>query len=882
MTLERKITLIVPVYNKEKYLNDCFSSIVRQSVDKSRLEVLLVNDGSTDGSLGICKRFAEEYPFFKVINKENGGVSSARNAGIREAQGDYIAFLDADDSLNDVALEKILETFEELRDETDVVSYHLSYHHADGRITYHKRDKWLTETGLYDLEKFPYIAQTTMNIAVKNCKSAPILFDEELKVGEDQKFVTSNLVDKGVLGYCAEAEYRYVRDGSGVASVGNNPLYAYDDMIRLFEFFLDVASSNERIALYAYALILYNVAWRLKGNNLFPMYCVGEERKKQDLRLESVLSEIPAKSYGRSPYLDRWHKAFLMKKFGIIEAGSEVRLDGKKRVTLSFPSQDYKWKTKVPTLTVLKMLQREGGFEIRFRFSCPLFIFVEGISLEAKIGGKWKALDMGPSNYDYHRCHDRTAKDYLVSLFVPFSDLELDRNVEFRAEWNKVSMSGLAISLNRNVAVLRTNSFERDEAWVFPDFRVREKGKKLVFYKMDKKYKFKQFVSMVKRDRSLLLERRKAVGRLKKFECGPIWVYADLPSSSNPGNALIQMLHDLERNDGIERYYVTSHVRSLLAKWPVLKGHVVEYGSGLFDTVCILSTVVLVSYKERFIFYPDSERLSAIGDMVRCKRIVYLQHGVLHAHLPWYLGFDRTMFDSIVVSTTFEHEVLHSSYLYPEEAIIDSGAPRLDALSACGHKLKRVAYIPSWRGYLVSGSAEERIADDDKFLASSFWRGMTQFLGAIEASGVLDRFGYEMDLKLHPNFRCYSHHFEKNFPFVNVVFGEVSESGYPIAITDFSSYVYDFIYGGSRVMYFLPDAEEFRAGLNHYRELEIPFNEAFGPYSEKAEDAVVDLERLMFEYERGVVSPYQERASNFFIHRDGENSERLYDALVSK
>lgn len=90
-----KITVIVPIYNQEKYLDECIGSIINQTY--KNLEIILVNDGSTDGSLEICKKYKKIDKRIKIISKENGGLSSARNAGLDAAHGKYIMFCDSDD-----------------------------------------------------------------------------------------------------------------------------------------------------------------------------------------------------------------------------------------------------------------------------------------------------------------------------------------------------------------------------------------------------------------------------------------------------------------------------------------------------------------------------------------------------------------------------------------------------------------------------------------------------------------------------------------------------------------------------------------------------------------------------------------------------------------
>ena len=101
-----KISIIVPIYNSELFLNKCIKSIINQSF--TNLEIILVNDGSTDQSLDICKKYADKDKRIIIIDKENGGVSSARNKGLDVATGDYIGFVDSDDYISYNMYEKLL------------------------------------------------------------------------------------------------------------------------------------------------------------------------------------------------------------------------------------------------------------------------------------------------------------------------------------------------------------------------------------------------------------------------------------------------------------------------------------------------------------------------------------------------------------------------------------------------------------------------------------------------------------------------------------------------------------------------------------------------------------------------------------------------------
>ena len=89
-----KLSIIIPVYNTERYLKRCLSSVINQM--EEWVELIVVDDGSSDGSPEICDQFMNKYSNVNVIHKENGGLSSARNEGLRKSQGEYVAFLDSD------------------------------------------------------------------------------------------------------------------------------------------------------------------------------------------------------------------------------------------------------------------------------------------------------------------------------------------------------------------------------------------------------------------------------------------------------------------------------------------------------------------------------------------------------------------------------------------------------------------------------------------------------------------------------------------------------------------------------------------------------------------------------------------------------------------
>lgn len=122
-----KVSVIVPVYNVEKYIAKCLDSLVNQTLED--IEIIVVNDGSKDGSKDIIKEYEKNYSNIIYVEKENGGLSDARNFGLKYAKGDFIAFLDSDDYVDNTTYEKMYK--KAIEDNSDYVECDFYWVYSD-------------------------------------------------------------------------------------------------------------------------------------------------------------------------------------------------------------------------------------------------------------------------------------------------------------------------------------------------------------------------------------------------------------------------------------------------------------------------------------------------------------------------------------------------------------------------------------------------------------------------------------------------------------------------------------------------------------------------------------------------------------------------------
>lgn len=239
-----EISVIVPVYNAGEYLVRCLDSIKNQK--NTEWECILVNDGSTDNSLELCNRYADEDFRFKVINKKNGGVSSARNAGLDVAVGTWVAFVDSDDFVDTDYL-----TIPDTLRNCDIVqkSYEKLKMNEQTKCHLPFRDGCVLNDRI-SLYRF-FINKRNNALWNKIFKRALIgdfRFDTSIAIGEDFMFQTVLIQRTNLYGFSDIGKYVYViRDDSAMSNIEGDitkrlrvieeNIHHIDDLISDKEFF---------------------------------------------------------------------------------------------------------------------------------------------------------------------------------------------------------------------------------------------------------------------------------------------------------------------------------------------------------------------------------------------------------------------------------------------------------------------------------------------------------------------------------------------------------------------------------------------------------------------------------------------------------------------
>ncbi|MFV8806038.1 glycosyltransferase [Aerococcus urinaeequi] len=260
-----KLSIIIPVYNVEKYLERCVLSVLNTHIPTYDFEIILVNDGSTDSSALLCDRFGSEYENIKVFHKKNGGLSDARNYGILNARGEYIGFVDSDDFIIENAYSKLL--ISAMNEKADIVIGN-AFRYTDAGETvlkYKKRDSnFIIEDGTNFMANS--IKNGTMSMSVvlgiykrKNILDNKIFFKNGVLHEDELWTPTIYLKSKRVIYIEHDFYYHYERDGS-ITRRKNKIKNALDLITICYELenlFKEVQPVSVRKVLNDYVCMLY-------------------------------------------------------------------------------------------------------------------------------------------------------------------------------------------------------------------------------------------------------------------------------------------------------------------------------------------------------------------------------------------------------------------------------------------------------------------------------------------------------------------------------------------------------------------------------------------------------------------------------------------------
>ena len=898
-------SVIIPIYNSEDYLHETIASVLEQTIGfEENIQLILVNDGSMDSSLEICRDYANRYPDnIDVIDKKNGGVSSARNAGIEAIRGEYVNFLDADDKWEKDSFLLASRFFEEHGDAVDVVAAQIRFFDAathDHKLNY----KFESGTRVCDItreEEYFSIQSTVATTFIRTSAIGDLRFDTGLKYGEDAVFVNKIILKKRAYGLLAEAWYMYRRrEGSAVASQWADREYYLVTPVRYHKELKRYSKSlYGSVMQNTQALIIYDAGWRVQREE-YRQVLNADETEQYHALMREVFSDLEdqlilANRRHRSIYklaemLELKNGGDFFRELKLNPALHQLEYRGYCAFSLYTGRRDHciinEIRQDSDGLVIEGKVARWllGATEEKARFG----IEAGGRLYKPQFSGTVCAEDISTSS----GIHSEKQKDFFIYFTqrIPQKLLQADIHrqkkcrIRFLLFYGKENtdiryVSGKFLPCNDNDAY-GYHFYDKYCLRFYP--KVIEVSKPASEFIQSLWYEMRcsrEWRNLEGRKELSSIRLKLLFEKLKKDKKKEIWLISDrVDNAGDNGEVFFRYVVSQKPKD-IRPVFVIGKEASCVQRLKEL-GEVVYFDSDEYRMLFLLADKVISSgASEQTInaFGENQKYLKQFYDF----KYYYLQHGVACADLSSWLNKENKNIHMLFTSARKEYEAfLKGDYGYTEEQVKLTGMARFDALRK-GRK-KQILILPTWRRSIYQSYNEltqsvyySGFVKTDYFM---FYNSLINDPRLLEAMRV---HGYTGLFCLHPIHREQYVDFQGNDVFrINEGFVDYNQvfQDAALTVTDYSSVLFDFAYLRKPVIYTQFDKEAFFEG-QIYDEGYFDYDkDGFGPVCYDYDSTVEELINAV-ERDCALLPKYRERLDSFFAYSDQRNCERIYQEI---
>jgi glycosyltransferase involved in cell wall biosynthesis len=837
-----RFSIVVATYNVAPYLGEFIDSIEGQTFPLDRLQVIAVDDGSTDDSGAILEAWQRRRPeLVTVVSKPNGGPASARNAGLPHVRGQWVTFTDPDDFLDTGYLAEVADYLSK-RPNVATVATNRAPFSGQTRLalTNPLRRHFAGVNRLRNLNvdsgHFHGHAASTF-FRMDEIRRGNLQFDERLRVTfEDGHFCCIYLlhVQQPNVAYLPGAVYHYRKRGDGTSQLDRSWAdpgrftdvleYGYLALLR------QGVERYGRAPTWLQGMVLYELSWYLKMNE----------------RLSA-----PTAAYGET--VDRYHELMaqicaLLDRPGI-ETYRATKFPAVWREMLEHGYRDEPWHTSYAVVDKLDDVQKLIRVSYRFTGELPAETFTVYRRVVEPVHEKLRDVPL----------FDRTLlRERIVWLPLGTVRVALDgQNVEVRTTDQNPPEFRLTAPMIRK-------ELSRDQ----------ENG---ATEKVD--------CELSASDRVVL---RLARSRFVGWYFREAWVLIDRVFNAD------------DSAEHLYRYLVAN--RPEINAWFVIEGgttdhkrlrrdgyrRIIPHGSLRWKLLMLNCAQLISSHADDVVVRPK-----AITDLGEPRwRLTFLQHGVIKDDLSTWL--DRKNFDVFVTSTPAElHSVVddHTTYRYTTKEVKLTGLPRFDRVLEEGKRFPPdqrdlILIAPTWRQWLsesepvVTGRHSVRDAD---FRSSQYAREWSAVVNSPELAELAERTHLKVALLLHPNLEATAK--MDTLPHVTTLSFEgqnIQEmfARARVLVTDYSSMFFNASYIERPVVYFQFDRDLMNAGWHTGRHGYFDYErDGYGPVTLTAAEAIAAITNTV-ESGPDPEPVYLERIRESFPERDGRCCERVADAII--
>lgn len=878
-------SVIIPVYNKEPFLRESLSSVLEQTIGFcENIQVILVDDGSSDGSSDICLEYQEKHPDnIEYYRQENKGVSAARNAGIDHAKGKYITFFDADDIWDKDAFEKALRLFE-AHDEIDVVVAKLVQF---GDITAaHPLDYKFKKTCVINLDINPDYIQPMIGNCFFTARSVlPRRFDTDLHFAEDTLFVNDILLDTMRVGILSETTYHYRKiKSSGTASMcstiaryrSNNAVYRllYERSLCKLGF----------IHSFVKNAALYELGWQVFAR------CEDDFDLSEKQMWANDINELLAPVSERDICSCRWLTATKRLCLLKMKNGDEF-FD---RVSWSDAGVGYHDGTRLFSLSnlspvVINRMRFESGV-VRLRGVTKLSYIdpTAQIELRGPNGSFPLSLAPFPSCDAVLVTGDTAFRAYSFSVEMP---IKTAAGGVFSFVW--VLKSGFQIKLpvqfTLYAGLTSRKSYYAQNGLIAKLIKPTE-------LKFMKDRLSTHVASEVRMCRSVLklsnftIRRRLGIIGVriasilyKAIKKRPVWIFVDREyKAGDNAEALFAFARKELKPSQVDLCFVLEKDSADFSRLKTL-GTVLRPKTLRFYVKFLSAEKVLSGHHDAAVTNPFGKKGKYVADLFQYD-FYNLSHGTLQGDLSAQLNTHVRPIYRFIVSAEMERAaLLNDRYGYSEEEVALAGMCRYDMYDK-RKTAKKIIFLPTWRvslsGKIIPGSREREYIPD--FEESEYCKRYNALINDEKLLSVMRQYGYTGEFYVHPNYEKQTACFHGN----DVISVGGSSADYvrvlsegALLVSDYSGVTFDFAYMRKPVVYYQFD--DLFDGAHSYKGRYFSYeDDGFGKVC-FGQASLVETIGAIIENGCEMDEVYRKRADDFFAYDDRDNCKRVLEVVMN-
>jgi len=833
-----RFSIVSAVYNVEKYLDDYFSSIVLQPEFLGQIQVIVVNDGSTDRSLDILNAWRRRFPHnITVVSKENGGQASARNLGMTYATGEWITFIDPDDFIDARYFSEARQFID--RHLSEVQPLHLVscntifFREATRQLRDDHPLKFRFEKDAVavssDMGRF--IQLSAASVLFRRSAIADLKFPDNVKPSfEDGYFVAKFILSNGACAvgfskYCIYY-YRKREDSTSTLDAAEKDHRRYSDVF--VNGYLPLLHEARKLhggstPVWLQRTVLYDMCWHMKsfvGHDEKLSFLTDDQRNLYRRCLERVFAYVDRETIENFELIGIWD----MYRIGMLMTFKAERLDSTRLVI-----------DNIDTTTNSMVVRWFSGVD-----SDDLVITINGVPASEVERG-----------YQIHRFCGQT---FAYECRVRF---RTSRGM-IRASLNDapVSLELAGKRRKKNATVAEAVSLAKTHA--------NDQGTN---------------TPHVIRTRAL------AHNPTHKTQFANCWLLMDRDTAADDNAE--HLYRYLKNHAGhINAYFV---IRRDSAAWDRLAQdgfRLIEFASDAHAAAMFQADYIISSHADDYVF--NHLPIRDYGDLLNY-RLVFLQHGVTQNDLSQWLN--RKPISLTIAATEAERGSMVSNrtgYKFLPSQVACTGFPRHDALLRKGLRTpdRRLLIMPTWRESNLPKTAGRTSARalNEEFMTTEYARAWRSLLHSPRLASMLRKYGFEAAFCPHPNIQPYLNWFDapEHIDLMEYSHSRSIQDAFAdarVLVTDYSSVAFEMAYIDRAVAYYQFDHDTVFNGAHTARKGYFDYErDGFGPVRYDEHSLLDAIEQILAN--DGVVGEeYAIRALTTFKWRDGYCCERVVEAI---